>query len=157
MLRLKAAITRLILANAVSWLLWLTVFLAIVYCSAAAYLAISIALGPALAALLTGVGLLALVALPTAIYYTATRQRAARPRQLPAKAAKQTQSQALAPVTGEPVADWARAHTGQAMLAALAVGTVIAASPSVRRTLIRAAAPMAVRGLLRALQSQPHE
>lgn len=143
----KIAIAKLFAANGLVWLVVLTAFLAVIYCSAAVYFALAPVLGSALAALLTGTGLWLLLSTPLVLYLLAQRRRppARTPRAEPAQT--QLVDRSVRPMAGDAVTDWARANTGQAMVIAAAAGIVLAASPTTRRLLARAFAPMVMRGV----------
>lgn len=153
---IRAKATRAVSAamslNMLMWLSMLLLFAAVMFLAAAAYMAMASALTPALAALFTGVGLLVLFMALAAVIYLALRQSAGPAETPGGRRTDNAVTQAAGPDPGDPAADRYRNNTDMVVAGALAAGMVIAASPGLRRMVLRSAAPVVARKLIRAAQ-----
>lgn len=150
--RAAQAVSQIMSLNMLMWLTMLTLFAAILYLAAAVYMAIAMALGPPLAALLTGLSLLGVFILLVAVIVLALRQ----PDKTVAETAKPRVDNAvehnLRPLIGNRATDWTRDNTGIAITGALAAGVLLAASPRLRHFVVRSAGPIITRKIIRSVQ-----
>lgn len=142
-MRVKAAVAGLLAANSTFWLVAAVLFLAVLYFSAAVYMALQASLGAPLAALLTGAGVLLLALAGAAAIALAVRPPRRAQERLPAPL--EQADGVLRPVVGDSAADWIRANPVPTLTGAFAVGALLAFSPSARAVVLRAVAPMALR------------
>lgn len=164
-MRLQAKATRaasqLMSLNLLMWLSMLLLFSGIMFLAAAAYLAMAMVLAPALAALFTGLGLLVVFLLLAAVIFLALRaanrpapRAPAQPAASPAEPPRGGDAidHNLRPIIGARATDWTRDNTGIAITGALAAGVLLAASPGLRRFVVRSAGPIVTRKLINAVQ-----
>jgi len=110
--------------------------LAVVFLTAAVYLALVEPLGMPKAALATGGVLIAVAAiLMLAVKLVVTSSQ--RPKRAPARPDGQIAAAQLGELIGEGAATWTRQHPGTTIFAALAAGFVVGSSPKLRTGLMR--------------------
>ena len=151
-MNIKGTVAQALSLNVLIWLTMLTLFAGLMACAASAYLAMAPVVTPALAALYTGLGLLVVFVL-----WLLVIQRILRTAPKPTVDTSESRDSGtlehnLRPVLGDRATDWTRDNAGLAVVGALALGTVIAASPSTRRFVVRAAGPIFTRKLIRSVQ-----
>lgn len=144
------AVSQFLGLNVLMWLTMLTLFAAILFLAAAAYMALTTVLAPALAGLFSGLALLA-VFLMLAIALGLMLRTPREPAQPPAEANDQPRQHQRKPVLGERAGELARNHTDIVVAGALVAGVAVAASPGLRRFVVRAAGPLITRRLIRAV------
>ena len=150
-MHIKRKLARIFALNGLVWLPLLIALVGIGFCAAATYLALSAAWGAIIAALVTGLGLLILASL---VGWWVAHQVSPAPETNDSAPAT---DQSLDSILGDGADDWIKDNTGPAMLAALAAGALIAASPTARKTIAKAAAPIAARGLAKFVRSLNHD
>jgi hypothetical protein len=138
---LRARLSSLFGLQALIWLTMFTGLAALLCVAAAAWLVMAPRIGAPLAALLTGLGLLAVAVLLGWVVKKASDGKPAAEPETPLE-------QGLAPLIGERAADWTRRNPGLVVIGALATGVLIAASPGTRRFLTRTAGPVLTRQAL---------
>lgn len=147
------AVSQLMSLNMLMWLTMLILFAALLSLAAAAYMAIAAVLAPAIAALLTGIGLLAVFALLGIVIVRVTRPPTGKSSGSSVESSTDnTAEQDNSALIGNSTTDWARDHSGTVLVGALVSGVVLAASPGLRRFAVRTAGPLIVRKLARGLQ-----
>lgn len=143
------AVSQLMSLNMLMWLAMLTLFAGVLYLAMALYLAIALVLGPAWAALISGLGLCLLFALMAGGIRALVYSAASVPQETSAEPPSHDHADDKAPsLDDNPAADWARQHPGWAAAGALTAGVALAASPALRRFTARAAGPAVTRWVL---------
>ncbi len=145
--KLRGMLAGLFSLNAMIWLIMLISLSALLSLTAAAWIALTPPLGAALAALISGAGLLVVAA---ALGYGLVRANRTGPAQddTPPPAPSPTESvleSGLRPLVGDQTLAWARRNSGLLMIGAFAAGVAIAASPTLRRALTQVAGPVVTR------------
>lgn len=147
-MNLRGKLTTVLSLNALIWLAMLIALAALLSLAAAAWVAMAPLVGMALAALFTGLGLLAVAVILAVLVRRgsdASNDKTASPASTSPAHSEQTIEESLRPLIGDQALDWTRQNSGLVMIGAFAAGLVIAASPGARRMLTRAAGPVAAR------------
>lgn len=145
-MNIRGSLASLFSLNALVWLAMLTGLAAIVCFAGAAWFAMLPKLGAPLASLLTGLGLLLVMALLLVVVHKTTQpSQPSTTEQPPANSREAYLEDNLGPLIGERATQWTREHTGAVMVGALAAGVLLAASPGARRLLSQAAGPLVTR------------
>lgn len=152
--RVLQGLSQLMSLNMLMWLTMLTLFAGIVTLAGAVYLAIAAVLAPALAGLLAGVSLLAVFVLLAVAVRLVLRAQAEPPEPTtPAEPrVDNVVAQNLRPVIGDQAVDWTRSNTDIVIAGALVAGVALAASPKLRRFVVRSTGPIVTRKAIRAAQ-----
>lgn len=137
-MNLRAKAAGALAAHMLFWLLMLLALAGVLALAAALYLAIDGLIPRAGAAAATGGALLILVGVLAFGIYRCVRPPAPAPAATEQSAETKSLDDEIRPLIGDRAADWTRDNTGTAMIAALAAGVVVAASPRLRNTLFRA-------------------
>lgn len=149
---IKAKLIQVLSLNVVLWLLMLTAFTGLLFCTAGVYMLLAARIGEVAAALITGGSLFALVALlllfALLLERSGKRSKAMKIRDNPDNLLEHQ----MRPVVGDQVTDWAKRHTGIAVVGALSAGVLLASSPGLRSTLLRATGPILTRKAVQTLQ-----
>ncbi|GGJ81731.1 hypothetical protein GCM10007426_08440 [Alloalcanivorax dieselolei] len=145
--KLRGMLAGLFSLNAMIWLIMLISLAALLSLTAAAWIALTPPLGAALAALISGAGLLVVAA---ALGYGLVRANRPDPArdEAPPPAPSPTESvleSGLRPLVGDQTLEWARRNSGLLMIGAFTAGVAIAASPTLRRALTQVAGPVVTR------------
>lgn len=122
---IREKVTAVLAVNAFYWIGTLALLAGVLYCSAAAYLSLREPLDPALAALVTGVGLLIVAGMPFAVGAWKSRRR----RQ-PDSAELEALLRQLA--DDDSLQEMLRGRAAGATVAALLAGALLGASPTAR-------------------------
>lgn len=136
----------------VMWLAMLSLFAGLIGCAAAVYLAVAAVLPEALAALFAGLSLIGVFLILALVVGAAVRPSHRNKRAEHQPRVDNAVEQNLRPVIGDRATNWTKDHTGMAIVGALAAGTILTASPSLRHFLVRAAGPIVTRKAIRAVQ-----
>lgn len=145
-MNIKSKIAAAVSLHMMAWLAMLIALTGIVFLALGVFWLIAAPLGAGVAALIVGgalLGLVLLVALIGLIIIKArdgSRRRAAAERSPDGRIEEQLRS-----VIGGRATEWARAHTGMAVVGALSAGVLAGASPSLRRLLYEVARPLVSR------------
>lgn len=126
-MNVRAKVTAVLAVNAFYWIGTLALLAGVLYCSAAAYLSLREPLDPALAALVTGVGLLIVAGLPFAVGAWKSRRRR---RRQPDSAELEALLRQLA--DDDSLQEMLRGRAAGATAAALLAGALLGASPAMR-------------------------
>lgn len=126
-MNVRSKVTAVLAVNAFYWIGTLALLAGVLYCSAAVYLSLREPLDPALAALVTGVGLLIVAGLPFAVGAWKSRRRR---RQQPDSAELEALLRQLA--DDDSLQEMLRGRAAGATAAALLAGALLGASPTVR-------------------------
>lgn len=156
-MNLRGKLSTVFSLNALIWLAMFIALAALLSLAAAAWLALAPLVGLALAALFTGLGLLAVAGGLAVWLGLANRGRANKPQPEPHTSApgrsERTIEENLRPLIGDQALNWAKQNSGLVMVGAFAAGLVIAASPGARRALTRTAGPLVTRKAVNAWRS----
>ncbi|NNC23913.1 hypothetical protein HKX42_08705 [Salinisphaera sp. USBA-960] len=140
-MNLRAKAVGALAVNMLFWMLMLLATAAVLALIGALYLALAPLIGQPGAIAIAGATLLLMVAVVGGLVYRAVRPRinSAAPSAdgSDARSDEDRDRSAL----GDMAVDWTRDHTGGVMVAALAAGVVVAASPGLRGALFRAVEP----------------
>lgn len=154
-MNLRGKLSTFFSLNALIWLAMFVALAALLSLAAAAWLALAPLVGPALAALFTGLALLVVAAILSLWLARSGRSDAHRhdePAPPPSRS-ELTLEESLRPLIGDQALEWTKRNSGLVMIGAFAAGVVIAASPGARRALTRTAGPMVTRKALDVWQS----
>lgn len=149
-MNLKKSILAAFSLHMLAWLAVLVVFAGIVFLALGCYWLLTFALSPGAAALIVGAGLLILVAV-IILAGVLTVSRARRKRLAEKHDARQRHQSdqrfedKFSAAIGEQATEWTKEHTGTAVIGALSIGILLAASPTTRRLVCDAARPLITR------------
>lgn len=149
---LKSKIAAAVSLHMIAWLAMLIALAGIVFLALGVFWLIAPPLGPGVAALIVGGGLLGLILVCTLVGVIIGRLRARSKRLAPHRSTDNRIEEQLRPVIGDRATEWAKANSGIAVVGALSAGVIIAASPSMRRLVYDAARPIIARKALQAMQ-----
>ncbi|GAB3678808.1 hypothetical protein [Salinisphaera aquimarina] len=149
---IKAKIVSALGLNVLMWLAMWMVFAGLMFCAAGAYMALADRLTPVQAALITGGGLIAVVAILGLCALVASRSNKGSSDSVLSDSPDNALEHQLRPMIGDRATDWAKHNTGMAIVGALSAGVILTASPRLRSTLVRAVGPIFTRKAIRAFQ-----
>lgn len=155
-MNLRGKLSGLFSLNALIWLAMFLALAAVLCLATAAWLALAPLVGLAWASLITGLGLLAVAA--ALVFWLAHAGKTPPAEEPPAVSAELTLEESLRPLIGDRAVEWTRRNGTVLTVGAFAAGVVIAACPSARRALTRAAAPVITRKAMdvwRSLNEEP--
>lgn len=143
----------------IAWLFMLIALAGIVFLALGVFWLIAPSLGPGLAALIVGGGLLGVIVLLVLFGVIIASARGKAKKKMAQRTPDNRIEEQLRPMIGDRATEWAKANTGLTVVGALSAGVLIAASPSMRRLIYDAARPLIARKALQAMQglSDRHE
>lgn len=150
-MNLRGKLSGLFGLNALIWLAMFVVLAALLCLATAAWLALAPAVGLAWASLITGLGLLVVAA--ALILWLARAGRTPPVEEPPPLSAEVSLEESLRPLIGDRAVEWTRRNGPALTVGAFAAGVIVAACPSARRALTRAAGPVVTRRALGVLRS----
>lgn len=154
---IKQKLIQVMSLNVVLWLLMLLVFSGLLLCAAGVYMLLAARMTPVEAMLITGGGLIAIVAILILIAALAAsfsgksaKKKVKAEASGPRSSDNLLESQ-LRPMLGDPATDWAMRHSSLAVAGALSAGVLIAASPRVRAAMMGAIGPLFTRKVMQSI------
>lgn len=150
---IKSKIATAYALNLMAWLAMLTVLVGLVFVAAGIAMLLAPLIGPAIAALIVGGGLIVLIGLVMAIAWLANRpQHKPGHAPVPQRTPDTMVENQLRPVLGDRATDWVKSNSTITLVGALSAGVIIAASPGLRRLVYEAGKPIIARKALRSMQ-----
>lgn len=138
--------------NVVLWLAMLTAFTGLLACAGGVYLILAERFAQPEALMITGGGLLAIVALVVLFALLVTSGKKASEAKKMRRNPDNILEHQLRPVLGDQATNWVKHNTGITVVGALSAGVLLAASPRLRSLIVGAASPMITRKAIQALQ-----
>lgn len=142
-MNIRAKLASALAVNMLFWMLMLLATAGVLALVSALYLTIEPQIGAPGAIAASGAALLFIVLMLSLGFFGTVQSSAHEPSSAAADQSPEPESldAQIRPIIGDRAADWARDNTGSAMMAALAAGIVVSASPSLRGTLLRVVEP----------------
>ncbi|AWN14350.1 hypothetical protein [Salinisphaera sp. LB1] len=149
---LKRKIAAAVSLHMLAWLAMLIALAGIVFLALGVFWLIAPPLGPGIAALVVGGGLLGLILVITLFGLLIARARRRTKAAAVQRSPDSRIEEELRPVIGDRATAWAKANPGITMVGALSAGVVLAASPGMRRVIYDAARPVITRKVMQVMQ-----
>ncbi|MGB7755680.1 MAG: hypothetical protein WBL23_06420 [Salinisphaera sp.] len=148
----KSKVAAAVSLHMMAWLAMLIALAGIVFLALGVFWLIAPPLGPGIAALIVGGGLLGLILVMTLFGLLIAKTRGKAKRVVAHRSPDNRIEEQLRPVIGDRATEWAKANTGITVVGALSAGVLLAASPSMRRLIYDAARPLIARKALQVMQ-----